>query len=190
MTHETHVPQLRGCGIAYFNRPRAAWPQTGTRYAARLHRSNFPIGSRWPHRRLVAEAVCFAHGCVICLLSSRSSASMSIGVTKSPSLSRIRCKRPMCPIERNVVPPILRTRSAMASVMAKIWSPCSSGEGDNRESADRTRANENSWSSDTSRTHRQARCSRHPNISDRIRRQICGCLERDGLPRLGFSNTH
>src|SRR5262249_31127911 len=63
---------------------------------------------------------------VSCLLSSRSSASMSRGVTKSASLSNTRCKRPMWPIERSVVPPILRTRSAMASVAAKICSPCSS----------------------------------------------------------------
>src|SRR5262249_52322528 len=61
-----------------------------------------------------------------CLLSSRSSASMSRGVTKSASLSSTRCKRPMWPIERSVLPPILRTRSAMASVVAKICSPCSS----------------------------------------------------------------
>src|SRR5262245_6787954 len=62
------------------------------------------------------------------LLSSRNSASMSIGVTKSASLSRIRCKRAMWPIERSVVPPILRTRSAIASVAPKIWSLCSSSE--------------------------------------------------------------
>jgi heme O synthase-like polyprenyltransferase len=52
---------------------------------------------------------------VNCLLSSRSSASMSLGVTYSTSLSRRRCKRLIWPIERNVVPPIFRTRSAIAT---------------------------------------------------------------------------
>ena len=70
----------------------------------------------WVSRKLAAS----------CLLSSRSSASMSRGVTKSASLSKTRCRRPMWPIERRVVPPILRTRSAMASVVAKICSPWSS----------------------------------------------------------------
>src|SRR5262249_13484026 len=51
----------------------------------------------WASRKLAAS----------CLLSSRSSASMSRGVTKSASLSNTRCKRPMWPIERSVVPPIL-----------------------------------------------------------------------------------
>jgi len=60
------------------------------------------------------------------VLSSRSSASMSSGVTKSASLSAMRLRRAMWPIERIVVPPILRTLSAISSVVAKICSPCSS----------------------------------------------------------------
>src|SRR5262249_37532694 len=59
-------------------------------------------------------------------LSSRSSASMSCGETKSASLSLMRCSRAMCAIERSVVPPSFRTRSATVSVAAKIWSACSS----------------------------------------------------------------
>ena len=42
------------------------------------------------------------------VLSSRSSASMSSGVTKSASLSAMRLRGAMWPIERIVVPPILR----------------------------------------------------------------------------------
>jgi len=45
---------------------------------------------------------------------------ISIGVTKSASLSFMRCKRVIWPIDRIVVPPSLRTRSAIASVVAKI----------------------------------------------------------------------
>ncbi len=60
--------------------------------------------------------------CVVSvLLSSRSSASMSSGVTYSASLSLTRCRRLMWPIERMVEPPSLRTRSAMTSVIASIW---------------------------------------------------------------------
>jgi len=36
------------------------------------------------------------------------------------------CSFAMLPIERMVLPPILRTRSASTSVVAKIWSDCSS----------------------------------------------------------------
>ncbi len=53
------------------------------------------------------------------LLSSPSSASMSCGVTKSASLSAMRCRRWIWPIERSVLPPTLRARSAMASVVAE-----------------------------------------------------------------------
>ena len=50
---------------------------------------------------------------VSCLLSSRSSASMSSGVTNSASLSSTRLSLLIWPIERIVVPPILRARSAI-----------------------------------------------------------------------------
>jgi hypothetical protein len=61
-----------------------------------------------------------------CLLSSRNSASISSGVTNSASLSSDLCRCDICPIERSVVPPVLRTRSAIGSVVAKIWAACSS----------------------------------------------------------------
>ena len=46
--------------------------------------------------------------------------SMAAALTKGFSLSFSRRWRAMSPMERSVVPPILRARSAMASVMAKI----------------------------------------------------------------------
>src|SRR5438105_8082602 len=48
----------------------------------------------------------------VALLSAISSHSMSPGSTKSSSLSFTRCSLTMWPIERMVVPPTLRTRSA------------------------------------------------------------------------------
>jgi hypothetical protein len=44
---------------------------------------------------------------------SRSSASISVAATNSESLSATRCRRPIWPIECDVAPPILRTRSAI-----------------------------------------------------------------------------
>jgi hypothetical protein len=51
---------------------------------------------------------------------------MSIGDTKSASLSLTRCRLAMCPIDRMVVPPILRTRSAGISMLFSISPACSS----------------------------------------------------------------
>jgi hypothetical protein len=42
------------------------------------------------------------------------------GVTVGSSLSRNLCRREMSPIDRRVWPPILRARSAMASVIANM----------------------------------------------------------------------
>ena len=61
-----------------------------------------------------------------CLLSFINSRSMSWAGTKFSSLSLIVCSLATWPMERSVVPPILRTRSAMSSVVAKICSDCSS----------------------------------------------------------------
>ena len=75
-------------------------------------------------RLAVATSSCLsAHSCasrmllITDLLSSSSSRSMSSGGTISASLSEIRCSRPIWPMERSVVPPILRTRSAISSVV-------------------------------------------------------------------------
>jgi hypothetical protein len=43
---------------------------------------------------------------------------MSAAVTSSASLSVTRCSRPICPIERSVVLPSLRTHSAIGSGVA------------------------------------------------------------------------
>jgi hypothetical protein len=59
-------------------------------------------------------------------LSFISSRTISPAGTKSASFSLIDCSWPMCPIERNVVPPILRMRSAISSVVAKMAAACSS----------------------------------------------------------------
>src|SRR3989442_8077762 len=59
-------------------------------------------------------------------LSARSSDSISLAATSSSLLSFRRWCREMSLTDRRVVPPILRARSAISSVMAKICSPCSS----------------------------------------------------------------
>ena len=56
----------------------------------------------------------------IFLLSFISSRSISRGGTNFSSLSLMVCSLAIWPIERSVVPPILRTRSASSSVDAKI----------------------------------------------------------------------
>ena len=106
---------------------RGGWPRRGTRRAFRPRR--YSTSSRL----VVATSSCSSQtSCASRMavtkrwLSSRSSASMSSGRRKAASLSAMRCWREMSPIERSVLPPILRTRSASTSVMAKIWSACSS----------------------------------------------------------------
>jgi hypothetical protein len=54
------------------------------------------------------------------LVAEITKGSISSGTTYETSLSSTRCSRAMCPIEVIVEAPILRTRSAIGSVMAKI----------------------------------------------------------------------
>jgi hypothetical protein len=81
----------------------------------------------------IAEAALSRGFAVSCLLSSRSSASISDGATKSVSLSRTRCRLPTWPIDRIAVPPILRTRSATASLPPGHAPPARRGAGDSHK---------------------------------------------------------
>jgi hypothetical protein len=69
---------------------------------------------------LVADIVGLPHALSERQVASFSSVSMSSGVTKSASLSLICFTLAMWPIERIVVPPILRALSAISSVIANI----------------------------------------------------------------------
>ena len=72
--------------------------------------------------------------CRFAQLSSRSSASLSIGVTKSESLSATRWERP-CGRSSARGAPTLRTRSAITSVVARSGRLVHLGDDDNHENA-------------------------------------------------------
>jgi hypothetical protein len=109
------IGSSRGCPEPGYLRP-ASYRNRTRRFASSIHTSI---------RLAVATSPCWSQTTCTsrsretsCWLSSRSSASMSATVTWSASLSATRCSRPICPIERSVVLPSLRTHSAIGSVVA------------------------------------------------------------------------
>ena len=106
-----------------------SWRLASNRNQVRRSVSSMKVSSRpavpessWSSQSLCALRIAAA----MCLLSSISSRSISRGGTYSSLLSLIVCSFEIWPIERTVVPPSLRTRSASWSVVAKIASDCSS----------------------------------------------------------------